>query len=206
MSGGARFPEEMPTPCCYKFVCSARGVGAVLPRRAFGTSGQTQVWNEKRVVGYSCKQLFTVVSEVEKYCEFIPYCKKSVVTLRKGSSLSANLLVGFQPFLNISYTSHVTLIEPYLVTAVCKDMKLFEHLRTVWKFSPLESTTSPCCEVDFAVSFKFLHDHHSTIARLVLDEMVKKNMQAFLTRTTKVYGPEGPVPSHTMKSVSSVQL
>jgi hypothetical protein len=35
----------------------------------------------------------------------------SALTLnRKKSGLSANLVVGFQPFLNISYTSHVTLI------------------------------------------------------------------------------------------------
>merc|ERR550534_2298957 len=112
-------------------------------------SHETQVWNERRVVGYSCDQLFSVVSQVEKYQEFIPYCKKSVVTLRKDSSLSANLVVGYQPFFNISYTSHVTLIKPYLVTAVCKDMKLFDHLHTVWKFTP-EPDNPSLTLVDFA--------------------------------------------------------
>ena len=44
------------------------------------------------------------------------------VNYRQGSSLCANLVIRF-PFVNISYTSHVTLIEPYLVTAVCKGTK-----------------------------------------------------------------------------------
>jgi hypothetical protein len=35
-----------------------------------------------------------------------------------------------------------------------KDMKLFEHLHTVWKFSPLEaSSSSPCCEVQDLILF-----------------------------------------------------
>nr|AQS22602.1 mitochondrial coenzyme Q-binding protein COQ10 homolog A [Pseudodiaptomus poplesia] len=134
---------------------------------------RTQVWCEKKTVGYSCDQLFRVVSEVEHYHKFIPYCKKSVVTIRQPDSLSANLVIGFRPFLNLSYTSHVTMIRPHLVTAVCKDMSLFQHLHTVWKLNPIQSRPD-CCEVDFAVSFKFLSAGHSYVARLVLDEVVKK--------------------------------
>jgi len=152
----------------------------------------TQVWSERKVVGYSCQQLFNVVSQVEKYEEFIPYCKKSVITLKKDSSLSANLVIRFKPFFNISYTSHVTMIEPYLVTALCKDMKLFEHLRTVWKFSPLEENPSHTL-VDFAVSFKFQNSYHSYVAGLFIDDIVKKNMQAFLTRAEDLYGKEKAV-------------
>jgi coenzyme Q-binding protein COQ10 len=158
--------------------------------RNYGTD--LQVWNEKRVVGYSCEQLFNVVSKVERYQEFIPYCKKSVVTFRKDASLSANLVIRFQPFFNISYTSHVTCIKPYLVTAVCKDMKLFEHLHTVWKFTPHKDNPNNT-QVDFAVSFKFQNSYHSFIAALFIDDIVKKNMNAFLTQAEILYGKENKV-------------
>jgi len=158
--------------------------------RNYGTD--SQVWSEKRIVGYSCDQLFNVVSKVENYPEFIPYCKKSVVTLRRDSSLSANLVIRFQPFFNISYTSHVTCVKPYLVTAVCKDMKLFEHLHTVWKFTP-DKDNPKNTQVDFAVSFKFQNYYHSYIAALFIDDIVKKNMNAFLTRAEILYGREKKV-------------
>jgi len=171
-------------------------------KRNFGQ--ETQVWNERRVVGYSCDQLFNVVSRIDKYQEFIPYCKKSVVTLRKDSNLSANLVIRFQPFFNISYTSHVTFIKPYLVTAVCKDMTLFEHLHTVWKFTP-EENNSNHTSVDFAVSFKFQNSYHSYVAGLFIDDVVKRNMDAFLDRTQAVYGPPGNVQknSQTIKQSKS---
>jgi len=152
----------------------------------------SQVWNEKRVVGYSCDNLYNVVSQVEKYQEFIPYCKKSVVTLRKENSLSANLVIRFQPFFNLSYTSHVTHIKPYLVTAVCKDISIFEHLHTVWKFTP-DALNPNHTLVDFAVSFKFQNSYHSYIAALFIDDIVKKNMSAFISRTEQIYGKEKKV-------------
>merc|ERR1711872_488136 len=101
-------------------------------------------------------------------------------------SLSANLVVRFQPFFNLSYTSHVTLIQPHLVTAVCKDMNLFDHLHTVWKFSPVENHPENT-QVDFVVAFKF------------------KN--AFLGRTQHIYGSEklvkadSPVIQHSTTSL-----
>ena len=47
------------------------------------------------------------------------------------NGLRAELVIGFPPFIGESYTSQVTLIKPYLVTATSKDMRLFKHLKTV---------------------------------------------------------------------------
>ena len=156
------------------------------------------VFSEKRVVGYSAEQMFKVVADVENYHKFVPYCRRSVVTLKTPNRLSANLNVGFQPFLNLSYTSHVTLIEPYLVTAVCKDVKIFDHLKTVWKFSPTKENDPKACMIDFAVSFSFLSGSHSMVARLFLDSIVRENVKAFIDRTEHKFGP----PSREMKKKS----
>ena len=158
------------------------------------------VFNEKHVVGYSCSNMFAVVSDVEHYHEFVPYCRRSVVTLRKPSMLSANLVVGFQPFLNLSYTSHVTLVEPNLVTAVCEDQTLFEHLKTVWKLNPTEDGDPKACVVDFAVSFAFQNPGHSYVARMFLDSIVREMVGAYIKRAEGVWGP----PSKPHKRISLV--
>lgn len=157
------------------------------------------VFSEKRIVGYSMDRMYSVVSDVDSYHKFVPYCRKSVVTLKQPGRLSANLVVGFQPFFNLSYTSHVTLIEPFLVTAVCKDVKIFDHLKTVWKFNPTPDNHPQACLIDFAVSFSFKSRSHSTISKLFLDSVVQDNVKAFINRAQDKYG--APSRESSQKSV-----
>ena len=158
------------------------------------------VFSEKRLVGYSMDKMFKVVSDVDKYHKFVPYCRKSVVTLKHPNRLSANLVVGFQPFFNLSYTSHVTMIQPHLITAVCRDVRIFDHLRTVWKFNPSPDNHPEACLIDFAVSFSFKSSSHSTISKLFLDSIVRDNVKAFIDRAQTKYGP----PSRESKQKSVV--
>ena len=154
----------------------------------------TTVYSEKRIVGYTPAQMCGVVADVASYSQFVPYCRRSVVTIQKPKMLSANLLVGFPALINLSYTSHVTILAPNLVTAVCGDVKMFKHLKTVWKFTP---SSDKGCEIDFAVSFAFTNPSHSYIARLFLDSVVRENVQAFIGRAESLYGPPS-IPSKTL--------
>ena len=152
-------------------------------------SSNVIIFSEKRIVGYSQEEMFSVVSDVEKYHKFVPYCRKSTVTLNEDCKLSANLVVGFQPFFNLAYTSHVNLVKPFLVTAICKDVRIFDHLKTVWKFNPTKSKNPDACLIDFAVSFSFKSSSHSMIAQMFLDSIVKQNVKAFIDRAQHEYGP-----------------
>ena len=75
-----------------------------------------RLYAQQRTVGYSCEQMFSVVSEVERYHSFVPWCKKSVIKKRKSDDqLIAELVVGFPPYLGESYTSTVTMVKVVLV-------------------------------------------------------------------------------------------
>ena len=50
--------------------------------------------------------------------------------------------------------SHVKLFKPHLITAVCTDMTMFDHLKTVWKLEHIPKEKQ-FCRLDFAVSFAF---------------------------------------------------
>ena len=50
--------------------------------------------------------------------------------------------------------SHVKLFKPHLITAVCTDMNMFDHLKTVWKLEHVPREKQ-FCRLDFAVSFAF---------------------------------------------------
>jgi len=133
------------------------------------------------------EQMYTVVSEVENYKNFVPFCKKSVVWSREPEHMRADLVIGFPP-IHESYTSNVTLHRPYLVRAVCTDGKLFNYMLTEWKFSPGLKENPQSCIIDFAVSFEFRSLLHSQLAHVFFNEVVRQTEDAFIHEATNRFG------------------
>jgi hypothetical protein len=52
--------------------------------------------------------LYEVVADVKHYKEFVPWCQRSVVTLKRDNYMEAELEVGFRVFVE-RYTSLITL-------------------------------------------------------------------------------------------------
>ncbi|XP_065223820.1 coenzyme Q-binding protein COQ10 homolog A, mitochondrial [Planococcus citri] len=140
-----------------------------------------------KLVGYSSEQMYSIVSDVGSYKNFLPFCKKSDVIERKENFLKGNLEIGFPPLIE-SYTSHVTLKQNEFVQAVCKDSRLFDHLITVWHFAPGIKEVPNTSVVTFYLSFQFKSLIYSQMANVIFNELVHKMENAFLKEARKRYG------------------
>ncbi|XP_071445769.1 coenzyme Q-binding protein COQ10 homolog B, mitochondrial [Hetaerina americana] len=152
-----------------------------------GISDRKKEYSEKKLVGYSMEQMYTVVADVGNYKSFVPFCKSSVIKLNQPGLIKADLVIGFS-VVTESYTSKVTLVKPNLVKAVCTEGTLFNHLLTIWKFSPGLKTTPQSCIIDFSVSFEFRSSLHSRLSHMFFNEVVRQMENAFITEARRRYG------------------
>ncbi|XP_063360012.1 coenzyme Q-binding protein COQ10 homolog A, mitochondrial [Cydia amplana] len=154
---------------------------------SFPKQSRNREYRGRQLVGYTMEQMYEVVADVENYHKFVPWCKQSVVKQKSSNRLVGELIVGFPP-INENYTSIVTLVKPHLVKAECTDGRLFEHLITVWRFSPGLKKEQQSCVVDFHIDFEFRSVFHSQISNLFFDQVAKKMEGAFIAEVGNRFG------------------
>ncbi len=140
---------------------------------------------EERFLRYQPEQLFTLVAEVERYPEFLPWCTGVRVIRRDGEIILADMLVGFK-MVRERFTSRVSLSRPHRIDVAYLDGP-FRYLNNHWIFKPQDDG----CLIDFYVDFEFRSRILRAIMGPVFNEAVRRMVAAFETRANALYGAPG---------------
>ncbi|HEX6010978.1 MAG TPA: type II toxin-antitoxin system RatA family toxin [Geminicoccaceae bacterium] len=138
---------------------------------------------EKRRLPYRPEQMFDLVAGVDRYPEFLPWCKAARITKREGDVLHADLVIAFKVFRE-RFTSKVTL-HPKTLIDVEYINGPFRYLNNHWKFEPHPEG----CIVDFYVDFEFRSRILQNLIGLLFNEAVHRMVAAFEARAKQLYTP-----------------
>ena len=150
---------------------------------------------EHRLLPYTQEQLFNLVADVERYPEFLPWCRGARVRERTGNVITADLLIGFK-MVRERFTSRVALDRPQRIDVSYAEGP-FRYLNNHWSFLPQDDGS---CVIDFYVDFEFRSRVLQKIIGMLFHEAVKRMVAAFEARARQLYGaPAGA--SEAMKPV-----
>jgi coenzyme Q-binding protein COQ10 len=145
----------------------------------------------KRVcdVEYGIDLLYEIISDVDSYHEFLPWCAKSHVIEKSGNELLADMSVSFKAITQ-SYRSKVNLFPPDqgVARVVAQAVKgPFRHLNTTWELKSTKNGTKIHFYVDFSFKSSLLEGMMGKVFGMVTEQM----MSAFIKRAEYLYVRRG---------------
>jgi len=146
-------------------------------------------FNDTQELPYSTQQLFDLVIDIERYPEFLPWCRAARILERGENRLLAELVICFK-HITESYVSEVTFKRPANNSEegfidVKQVRGAFENLENHWKFTPVNESSST---IFLNLIFKFRSRILDSIIGLLFGKASAKMVGAFKQRAIKLYG------------------
>ena len=127
------------------------------------------------------------MAQVERYPEFLPWCKACRITKREGEVFYADLIIAFKVYRE-RFTSKVVLQPKHQIDVEYIDGP-FRYLMNRWRF---EDDGEGGCTVDFYVDFEFKSRILQGLIGLLFNEAVQRMVRAFEGRAVQLYGKPDP--------------
>jgi coenzyme Q-binding protein COQ10 len=143
--------------------------------------------HQKKILNHSAKEIYELVIDIEKYPEFLPWCKAAkIIEVTSPQNLQADLLINFKNFFE-KYRSNVTHGQAaptqYFIDVVAIEGP-FKSLINNWKISEISAQK---CEVDFFLEFEFNSIFLTKLLGNFFERAAEKMMNAFEERAAKIH-------------------
>jgi len=141
---------------------------------------------QSKTLPHSAKKMYDLVMDIEKYPEFLPWCKQAkIVEKISEENLRADLLINFKSLFE-KYRSDVkhgnTALGHYFIDVVAIEGP-FKKLVNKWEFQEIADGK---CEVKFFIEFEFNSFLLTKMLGTIFERATEKMMNAFEERAEKL--------------------
>lgn len=138
------------------------------------------------LIWYSAEEMFKLVTQVELYPQFLPWCDHASVLAQDENGMTAEVGIAFSG-LHQKFTTQNTHVPGRRV-----GMKLikgpFSNLDGDWQFTPVGDGQQRACRVDLQLNYGFDSMALSALVGPVFDRIASSLVDAFVKRAEQVYG------------------
>jgi ribosome-associated toxin RatA of RatAB toxin-antitoxin module len=138
------------------------------------------------LIWYSAEEMFALVTDVAKYCEFLPWCDRASVLALEPDGMKAEVGIAFAG-IHQTFTTRNTHIAGREVRMKLVDGP-FSNLDGSWKFTPLGKPGQRACKVELQLQYSFKSATLATVVGPVFDKIAGNLVDAFVKRAEQVYG------------------
>ena len=135
------------------------------------------------IINHSAKDLYKIVLDIEKYSEYIPWCKEIIIKSRSNNEMLADMIVCYRYFLPQTFTSHVMFDSNKLLINTNYIKGPLKDLSTEWLFKKLEIKKT---KIIFIVKFEFQRLLHQKFAELFFGLIENKMIGSFKKRADEI--------------------
>ena len=139
---------------------------------------------------YTPREMYELVTAVERYPEFLPWCEKVDVLARDGDTVTARLHLAYAGVRHAFTTRnrnedggsvHMTLVDGP-----------FSSLDGLWQFLPLNKPGTDgeptACKIAFGLSYAFSSGALEAVVSPVFDRIANTFVDSFVQRAESLYG------------------
>lgn len=141
------------------------------------------VVEKSMLVEYPAETMYSLVDDVARYPEFLPWCGGAEILSRDDQTVHAALQINYkgikQRFSTRNRAQAPKLIEITLIEGP------FRHLDGRWRFTPLGSEA---CKVEFALHYEFSSRLLDKLVGPVFNYIANSFVDAFNKRAESLYG------------------
>ncbi|HET7922609.1 MAG TPA: type II toxin-antitoxin system RatA family toxin [Gammaproteobacteria bacterium] len=141
--------------------------------------------NKSALVPYPAGQMYALVNDVERYPEFLPWCRGARVLSRADHEMRASLDLA-RGGLHKTFTTRNTL-EPSSAITMTLENGPFRHLEGRWRFLELDAEG---CKVTLDMEFEFAGALLDLMAGPVFHEICNSLVDAFIRRAASLHGKQ----------------
>jgi ribosome-associated toxin RatA of RatAB toxin-antitoxin module len=140
---------------------------------------------------YTPREMYELVTAVERYPEFLPWCDKVDVLAREDDAVTARLSLAYagvrHAFTTRNRNEDGRTVEMALVDGP------FSLLDGLWQFLPLNkagaSGEAKACKVEFELRYAFSSGALEAVVSPVFDRIANTFVDSFVQRAESLYGP-----------------
>ena len=134
------------------------------------------------LVPFSADAMFELVDQIERYPEFLPWCRDARTLETRGDAKTACIDIDFHGVRAHFTTDNINRRGESIVVTLREGP--FRHLHGEWRFRALAPDS---CKVEFEIAYEFATHVLETVLGPVFNHVANTLIDAFVHRAESVY-------------------